>query len=36
MRERNPARRLYESVGFVAVAKDGTSWTRVRPAAPTH
>ena len=26
----NPARRLYESVGFVAVARNGGSWTMVR------
>jgi ribosomal protein S18 acetylase RimI-like enzyme len=32
-REQNPARRLYESVGFVTVAKDGTSWTMIRSAA---
>ena len=32
VREDNPARRLYESVGFVLVEKDGTSWTMVRPA----
>jgi ribosomal protein S18 acetylase RimI-like enzyme len=36
VREQNPARRLYESVGFVTVAKDGTSWTMVRSAAPTR
>ena len=33
VREQNPARGLYESVGFVTVAKDGTSWTMVRHAA---
>jgi ribosomal protein S18 acetylase RimI-like enzyme len=33
VREENPARGLYESVGFVTVAKDGTSWTMVRPAS---
>jgi ribosomal protein S18 acetylase RimI-like enzyme len=33
VREQNPARRLYESVGFVTVAKDGTSWTMIRSAA---
>jgi ribosomal protein S18 acetylase RimI-like enzyme len=33
VREANPARRLYESVGFVVVEKHGTSWTMVRPAA---
>jgi len=32
VREDNPARRLYESVGFVLVEKDGTSWTMVREA----
>jgi GNAT superfamily N-acetyltransferase len=31
--ERNPARGLYESVGFVSVEKHGSSWTMVRPAA---
>ena len=30
--EQNPARRLYESVGFVAVEQHGTSWTMVRRA----
>jgi ribosomal protein S18 acetylase RimI-like enzyme len=30
--EANPARRLYESVGFVLVEKRGTSWTMVRYA----
>ena len=36
VREANPARRLYESVGFVCVAQLGTSWTMVRraPASP--
>jgi len=33
VREQNPARGLYESVGFVTVAKDGSSWTMVRSAA---
>lgn len=33
VREANPARRLYESVGFVCVGKHGTSWTMIRPAA---
>jgi ribosomal protein S18 acetylase RimI-like enzyme len=33
VREQNPARRLYESVGFVTTAKDGTSWTMVRHAS---
>lgn len=28
----NPARGLYESVGFVSVEKQGTSWTMVRHA----
>jgi GNAT superfamily N-acetyltransferase len=28
--EANPARRLYESVGFVPVEKNGSSWTMVR------
>ena len=32
VREENPARRLYESVGFVAVEKHGSSWTMVRHA----
>ena len=32
VREANPARLLYESVGFVPVQKDGTSWTMVRSA----
>jgi len=36
VRERNPALHLYESVGFVTVAKDGSSWTMVRSAAPAH
>ena len=36
VREQNPARHLYESVGFVTFAKDGSSWTMVRPTAPTH
>ena len=30
--EANPARRLYESVGFVSVEKHGSSWTMVRYA----
>ena len=30
--EANPARRLYESMGFVAVKKLGSSWTMVRYA----
>ena len=32
VREDNPARRLYESVGFVLVEKHGTSWTMIRHA----
>ena len=32
VREANPARRLYESVGFVLLEKDGTSWTMIRHA----
>jgi ribosomal protein S18 acetylase RimI-like enzyme len=31
--ENNPARRLYESTGFVAVEKNGRSWTMIRHAA---
>jgi ribosomal protein S18 acetylase RimI-like enzyme len=31
--DENPARRLYESVGFVSVEKHGSSWTMVRHAA---
>ncbi len=30
VREANPARRLYESVGFVPVETHGSSWTMVR------
>jgi ribosomal protein S18 acetylase RimI-like enzyme len=30
VREANPARRLYESMGFVPVKKLGSSWTMVR------
>lgn len=30
--EANPARRLYESVGFVPVEKHGSTWTMVRRA----
>lgn len=30
--EDNPARALYESVGFVPVERQGHSWTMVRPA----
>jgi ribosomal protein S18 acetylase RimI-like enzyme len=32
VREENPARSLYESVGFVSVEKHGSSWTMVRDA----
>ncbi len=32
VREANPARRLYESVGFVPVETHGSSWTMVRYA----
>jgi ribosomal protein S18 acetylase RimI-like enzyme len=32
VREANPARRLYESVGFVLIEKHGSSWTMVRYA----
>ena len=32
VREDDPARGLYESVGFVLVEKHGTSWTMVRHA----
>jgi ribosomal protein S18 acetylase RimI-like enzyme len=31
--DNNPARRLYESVGFVPVEKHGASWTMIRHAA---
>jgi ribosomal protein S18 acetylase RimI-like enzyme len=31
IREENPARRLYESTGFVLSERHGTSWTMVRP-----
>ena len=31
--ERNPARRLYESTGFVPVANHGSTWTMIRHAA---
>ena len=31
--ENNPARRLYESAGFIPVEKNGHSWTMVRHAA---
>ena len=33
VREENPARGLYESVGFVCVRKHGSSWTMIRHAA---
>jgi GNAT superfamily N-acetyltransferase len=33
--EENPARRLYESAGFVLIEKQGTSWTMVRHAGPS-
>lgn len=33
VREANPARHLYESMGFVLVEKHGTSWTMLRDAA---
>jgi GNAT superfamily N-acetyltransferase len=33
--ERNPARELYASVGFVFVSKRESTWTMVRPAAPS-
>ena len=36
VREANPARRLYESTGFVPVEKHGTSWTMVRHAGEPH
>ncbi len=32
----NPARRLYESVGFVYVGKRGLTWTMVRHAARSN
>jgi ribosomal protein S18 acetylase RimI-like enzyme len=32
----NPARRLYESSGFVPVAKRGSSWTMIRHAAQSN
>ena len=31
-REPNPARHLYESVGFVPAEKHGSSWTMIRHA----
>jgi ribosomal protein S18 acetylase RimI-like enzyme len=36
VREQNPARGLYESVGFVTVEKHGSSWTMVRYAARSN
>ncbi len=36
VREENPARRLYESAGFVLVEKHGTSWTMVRHAGRSN
>jgi ribosomal protein S18 acetylase RimI-like enzyme len=33
VREENPARSLYESVGFLPVEKHGSSWTMVRETA---
>jgi ribosomal protein S18 acetylase RimI-like enzyme len=36
VREQNPARGLYESVGFVTVAKNGSSWTMVRYATRSN
>jgi ribosomal protein S18 acetylase RimI-like enzyme len=36
VREENPARSLYESVGFVSVEKHGSSWTMVRRAARSN
>jgi ribosomal protein S18 acetylase RimI-like enzyme len=36
VREANPARRLYESVGFVPVEEHGSSWTMVRHAARSN
>jgi GNAT superfamily N-acetyltransferase len=32
----NPARGLYESLGFVPAEHHGSSWTMVRHAAPSH
>jgi ribosomal protein S18 acetylase RimI-like enzyme len=34
--EQNPARGLYESVGFVTIEKHGSSWTMVRYAARSN
>ena len=36
VREENPARGLYESVGFVCVRKHGSSWTMIRRAAQSN
>ena len=36
VREENPARGLYESVGFVCVRKHGSSWTMIRHAAQSN
>jgi ribosomal protein S18 acetylase RimI-like enzyme len=36
VREENPARGLYESVGFVCVEKRGSSWTMIRYAARSN
>ena len=36
VRGENPARGLYESVGFVSVEKHGSSWTMVRHAAGSN
>jgi ribosomal protein S18 acetylase RimI-like enzyme len=36
VREANPARGLYESVGFVPVETHGTSWTMIRHAAQSR
>ncbi len=33
--DENPARRLYESTGFVPVGKHGHTWTMVRHAGPS-
>jgi hypothetical protein len=36
VREENPARGLYESVGFVCLRRHGSSWTMIRHAAPSN
>ena len=36
VREENPARGLYESVGFVSIEKHGSSWTMVRQTARSN